>query len=115
MTAREMMKIAYDALSEKKGKDIYGIDIEGLTIVTDAFLLVTGENSRQVAALQDAVQEALGKVGVHPKSIEGQRSASWILMDYGDLIIHVFDRESRSFYDLERIWRDGKRIDLSTL
>lgn len=115
MTAMEMMKVAYDALSEKKGKDLYGIDLEGLTVVADAFLLVTGDNSRQVAALQDAVQEALAKVNVHPRAIEGQRSANWILMDYGDLIIHIFDKEARNFYELERIWRDGRRIDLANL
>ena len=71
-----------------------------------------GTNSNQVQAIVDNVEEQLGRAGFEAKQIEGNRNSSWILMDYGDVIVHVFDEENRLFYDLERIWRDGKEVDV---
>ena len=78
-------------------------------------MITSGSNLNQVQAIVDNVEEQLGRAGFEPKQIEGTRNSNWILMDYGDLIIHVFDEENRLFYDLERIWRDGKELDVSEI
>ena len=75
-------------------------------------VIASGSNLNQVQAMVDNVEEQLGRAGYEPKQVEGTRGSNWILMDYGDLIIHVFDEENRLFYDLERIWRDGKEVDV---
>ena len=111
----EMVKTAYNALSDKKGEDITIIDIRNVSVMADYFIIASGTNSSQVQAMVDNVEEELGKKGYVCKQMEGYRSANWILMDYGDIIVHVFDRDNRLFYDLVRIWRDGKTIDVDTL
>ena len=103
-------KLAYEALEDKKAVDITIIDISEVTVVADYFIIASGTNRNQVQALADNVEEQLGKAGYPMKQSEGYRTANWILMDYGDIIVHVFDSENRLFYDLERIWRDGKTI-----
>ena len=113
--AAEMTKIAVAALEEKKAEDICLIDISEVSVLADYFLIANGSNKNQVQAMIDNVEEKLGKAGFAPKSVEGYQTANWILMDYGDVIVHVFDRQNRLFYDLERIWRDGKKIGLSDL
>lgn len=115
MTAKEIAKIAYAALDEKKGEDIKIIDINDISVVADYFMITGGTNRNQVQALVDNVTEELGKQGVEPKHIEGYNTANWILLDYGDVIIHVFNQEDRLFYDLERIWKDGKSITIEEL
>jgi ribosome-associated protein len=111
-TSKEMAKLAYGALDEKKAIDIKIINIEEVSVLADYFIIASGSNRNQVQALADNVEEVLGKAGYEVKQTEGYRSANWVLMDYGDIIVHVFDSENRLFYDLERIWRDGK---LSTI
>ena len=106
MNAKEMAKLAIHALEEKKAEDISVIDISGVTVLADYFLIASGNNRNQVQALSDSVEEALGRAGVSPRQVEGYNAANWVLMDYGDIIVHIFDRENRLFYDLERIWRD---------
>jgi len=110
-----MAKLAYEALEDKKGEDIKVIEIKDITVITDYFVIANGTNTSQVDALVDSVQGKLSKYGFEPKRIEGVRSASWILMDYGDIVVHVFSKEDRLFYDLERIWRDGKIVDKDKL
>ena len=112
---KEMARTACKALDEKKALDIKIIDIAEVSTIADYFVIASGSNQNQVQAMVDNVEEKLAKAGYEPKQIEGTRSSSWILMDYGDLIVHVFDEENRLFYDLERIWRDGKEIDLEAL
>ena len=108
MNAKEMVKLAYEALSDKKGSDIKIIDIRDVTVIADYFIIADGSNPNQVQAMADNVQEVLGRVGCECRQIEGYQNANWILMDYRDVIVHIFCREDRLFYDLERIWRDGK-------
>lgn len=108
--AKNMAKIAYEALEDKKAVDITIIDISEVTVVADYFLIASGTNHNQVQALADNVEEKLGRAGYPMRQSEGYRTANWILMDYGDIIVHVFDSENRLFYDLERIWRDGRTI-----
>lgn len=111
MEAREAARIACRALENKKAKDVKAIDIRNISVIADYFVLADGENQNQLQAMQDAVDEALTKAGIHAKQIEGNRNSTWILMDYGDIIVHIFSKEDRLFYDLERIWRDGVMID----
>ena len=112
---KEMARIAYHALADKKGEDIKIIDISGISILADYFLIASGSNESQIRAMVDNVEEELLKAGYSVKQREGYGSGSWVLMDFGDIIVHVFDKENRLFYDLERIWRDGKTIDIESL
>lgn len=114
-SSKLMAKLAYQALDEKKGEDIQIIEIKDISIIADYFIIANGTNANQVDALVDSVQDLLGRNGFEPKRIEGVRSASWILMDYGDVVVHVFSKENRLFYNLERIWRDGKTISIEQL
>ena len=107
----EMTKLACEALDEKKALDIQVIDIHEISTIADYFVIASGSNPNQVQAMVDNVDEKLGRAGHERKQIEGSKNSSWILMDYGDVIVHLFDEENRLFYDLERIWRDGKQID----
>lgn len=111
----EMVRLAYQALEDKKGEDIQVINIKDITVIADYFIIANGANSPQVYALVDSVKEKLSKAGYDTKRIEGVRSAGWILMDYGDVIVHVFSKEDRLFYNLERMWRDGKKVEKTDL
>ena len=113
--AKEMARIAYDALSDKKGEDIKIIDITGVSVLADYFIIANGNSDSQVSALVDNVEEELHKAGYHLKQREGRANSSWILLDFGDIIVHVFDKDNRLFYDLERIWKDGKDITVEEL
>ena len=112
METLDIVKAAVAALEDKKAEDVTVIDITGVSSIADYFIIANGSNQNQLTAMQDAVDEALYKAGLHAKQIEGNNQSTWILMDYQDIIVHVFDRENRLFYDIERIWRDGKSIDL---
>lgn len=113
--SKEMAKLAYEALDEKKALDIKIINIEEVSVLADYFIIASGTNRNQVQALADNVDEMLHKAGYPCKQTEGYRTANWVLMDFGDIIVHVFDSENRLFYDLERIWRDGKAITVEEL
>ena len=113
---KELVKMAYNALSDKKGGDIKIIDIHEVSVLADYFIIADGSNINQVQAMADQVQEVLARAGWECRQIEGYQDANWILLDYGDVIIHLFSREDRLFYDLERIWRDGKTfVDVNEL
>lgn len=107
INSREIAKLACQALAEKKAGNIKVIDIKDISVIADYFVLADGENQNQIQAMQSSVDEALYKSGIHVKQVEGNANSTWILMDYGDIIVHIFSREDRLFYDLERIWRDG--------
>lgn len=113
--AKEMARLAYQALEDKKAVDIKIINIEEVSVLADYFIIASGTNRNQVQALADNVDELLHKAGYPAKQTEGYRTANWILQDFGDIIVHVFDSENRLFYDLERIWCDGKQITVDEL
>ena len=113
--SKEMARIAWNALSDKKGEDIKIIDITGISVLADYFIIANGNSASQVNALVDNVEEELHKAGYPLRQREGQASGSWVLLDFGDIIVHVFDKENRLFYDLERIWKDGKDISAEDL
>lgn len=108
-------KIAYEALTEKKGDDVKIIDISAISPIADYFIIADGANQNQLQAMCNAVEEKLYQAGCKLKQTEGNRNSTWILMDYGDVIVHVFSKEDRLFYDLERIWTDGKEIAVDEL
>ena len=108
--SKKMARLAVDALEDKKAEDITILDISEVSVLADYFIIAGGSNRNQVQAMADSAEDALGRAGYEPKQIEGYQSANWILMDYKDIIVHVFSKEDRAFYDLERIWRDGKQI-----
>ena len=112
METLDIVKAAVAALEDKKAEDVTVIDIAGVSSIADYFIIANGSNQNQLTAMQDAVDEALYKAGQHAKQIEGNSQSTWILMDYQDIIVHLFSKEDRLFYDLERIWRDGKIVEL---
>lgn len=115
MDSKTLAKIAYNALDDKKGIDITVIDISQISVLSDYFIIAGGSNENQVKALADNVADEFAKLQVPSKHVEGYQNANWILMDFGDVIIHIFNQDDRLFYDLERIWRDGQIIDINKL
>ena len=113
--ARMMANIAYKALDDKKGEDIKIIDISTVSTIADYFIIANGSNENQVRALVESVEDELAKAGFIVKQREGYGLGNWVLLDFGDIIVHVFDKENRLFYDLDRIWRDGKFTDVEEL
>ena len=106
------VRIAARAASDKKATDIVALDLRQLASFTEFFLICTGANTRQVQAISNEVEEQLRKAGKRPLHIEGYSGGEWVLLDYGDFIVHVFSAASRRFYDLERLWRDAGRVDI---
>jgi ribosome-associated protein len=98
---------------EKKALDLTVLDLRDLASFTDFFVIATGTNKRQVQAISDEVVEQLKRNGTRAARVEGYQTAEWILVDYGDFVVHVFDDRARRFYDLERLWRESKRVDVS--
>ncbi|HMJ26786.1 MAG TPA: ribosome silencing factor [Pyrinomonadaceae bacterium] len=98
---------------EKKALDLTVLDLREIASFTDFFVIATGTNKRQVQAISDEVVEQLKRSGTRAARVEGYQTAEWILVDYGDFVVHVFDDKARRFYDLERLWRESKRVDVS--
>ncbi len=113
MTPKEMALAAVKALDSKKGTDIKVMEVTELTSLADYFVICTGGSNTQINALCDAVEEALEKEGETPLHREGHRGGIWVLLDYGCVVVHVFNDEARSFYSLERLWSDGTPVDIS--
>lgn len=113
--SKEMAKLACKALEEKKAENIRLIDISEVSVIADYFIIADGMNPNQLQAMRDSVDEELYKAGYNVKQIEGNQRSSWILMDYTDIIVHIFSKEDRLFYNLEKVWHDGKQIDINEL
>ena len=109
MTTNELLAYAVTAMEDKKGTEISVIDIS--KVVADYFMLVSGTNQKQTQAIADEIEEKLAKHEVFPRQKEGYNSGTWILLDYQDVVIHIFNGEDRRFYNLERIWADGVSVD----
>jgi ribosome-associated protein len=103
---------ALQAASDKKALDLVVLDLREIATFTDYFVITSGTNERQVQAISDEVFEKLKKAGSPPARVEGYKTAEWILLDFGDFIVHVFADKARKFYDLERLWRESKRVEL---
>lgn len=112
MTSLETAKMAVKALDSKKALDIMVIKIQDISAIADYFVIATGTSSTHVKALADEVEAQLDEAGISVSHVEGYRSNSWILLDYVDVVVHVFSDEAREYYDLERLWQDGEIIDI---
>ncbi|PYS72484.1 MAG: ribosome silencing factor [Acidobacteria bacterium] len=108
----ERLLSALNAAAEKKALDVVVLDLREIASFTDFFVIATGANERQVQAISDEVYETLKKSGSTAARVEGYKTAEWVLLDYGDFVFHVFEQKARQFYDLERLWRESKRVDL---
>ena len=108
----ERVLAALHAASEKKALEPVLLDLREIASFTDFFVIVSGANERQVQAISDEVYESLKKLGHTAPRVEGYKTAEWILLDYGDFVVHVFEQKARKFYDLERLWRESKRVEL---
>lgn len=114
METEKIMSIAANALNNKKAQELNVLKISDLTVLTEYFVLATATSSTHVRALCDEVEEKLEEAGLKPDHIEG-RATGWIVLDYGSVIVHIFTREQRAFYDLDRMWADGETVDLDKI
>ena len=110
--AESIIATGVSALSEKKAEDIKVIDISEISVIADALVIASGNNKKQIQAMSDETDEKLSKEGYEHFCIEGYDSANWVLIGYEDVIFHLFDKDTRNFYDLERLYRDGKVVDI---
>ena len=108
-TSIKMVKTAYDALDEKLGEDIEILKIDEISVIADYLVIAAGDNQNKIKALIDQVELRMHEAGFDAPRIEGNQKSTWVLMDYSDVIVHIFSNEDRLFYDLERLWRDGKK------
>jgi ribosome-associated protein len=109
----DALKIAINAADDKKANDLVALDISRIASFADYFLICTGDSSRQMQAIADEVEKRLKVCGIRPSHVEGYQNSEWILLDYGDMVLHIFSKTARIYYDLERLWRDSKKLDAS--
>lgn len=113
LNSLEAAQLCAQAADSKKAFDILILDLRGLTFITDYFVICSGSNVTQVGAIADGIMQSLAKAGVHPSHVEGEHEASWVLMDYGDVVVHIFDEQTRAYYRLEKLWGDAPRVALA--
>ena len=114
-TSEEMARIIYDALDEKLAMDIVILKIDEISVIADYMVIANGDNPNQLQAMLDNVEMRMSEAGYTEKRIEGNKNSTWTLMDYSDVIVNIFSKEDRLFYDIERIWRDGKSVSRDEL
>ena len=110
---QEVIKTIVKALESKRGEDIKAVNIRDITIIADYFIIAGASSTTQAKALADAVEYELGKLGIQPTRTEGYSAANWIILDYTDIVVHVFYKETRDLYKLEKLWSDGVFVDIS--
>ncbi len=115
MTDREELEIVVKALDSKKADEITALEVGDLTILANYFVIASATSTTQVKALADEVEYRMQQAGISPKSIEGVGARDWIVLDYIDVVVHVFHKDARDFYQLERLWADGKKVDISQM
>ncbi len=113
--SKDMLRLAVAAIEEKKGENIKAIDISKISVIADYFVIATAQNASQIDAMADEIEMRFSNEGIEPKQIEGKNTSGWVLMDYKDVIIHIFNKEQRLYYDIERIWTDGRAVDPAEL
>jgi ribosome-associated protein len=112
LTPEQIWAAAVEAADSKQAKDIKVLDLREITTFADFFLNASGANARQIQAIADEIEIQLKELGEYPHSVEGYQNAEWVLLDYGDYLIHIFTEKARQYYDLERLWRDAKTVKL---
>jgi ribosome-associated protein len=106
-------QLCAEAAGSKKAFDILILDLRGLTYITDYFVICSGSNTTQVSAISDEIGHALAKAGERPSHVEGGAESNWVLMDYGDVVVHIFEEQTRNYYSLEKLWSDAPRIPVA--
>lgn len=114
-TVESILAKIYDAIDEKIGQDIVILNIGKVSSLCDYFVIATGSSSRQVKAIADSVEDEMTKIDIEPRGKEGITSQSWVLLDYGDIMVHIFDEENRGFYNLEKLWKDAPYVERDEL
>ncbi|MCE9674220.1 ribosome silencing factor [Paraclostridium bifermentans] len=114
-TVEQMVKVIYDAIDDKLGKDISIIKVGEVSSLCDYFVIATAGSTRQVKAIADNVEDELTKLGIESRGKEGYETQEWILLDFGDIMVHVFNEENRAYYNLEKMWKDAPYVDVDTL
>jgi len=112
LESRELATKAAEAALKKKASDLVVLDLAGLTIIADYFVICSGESTTQVKAIADFIEHEFSGRGVKLLGIEGLDFSHWVLLDYGDVIVHVFERETRAYYELEKLWMDAKTVEI---
>ncbi len=112
LTPEQIWLAVVEAAESKQAKDIKVLDLRGITTFADFFVVASGANARQIQAIADEIETQLKQLGEYPHSVEGYQNAEWVLLDYGDYLIHIFTEKARQYYDLERLWRDAKTVAL---
>lgn len=115
MNAEEKVRKIAKVLFDKKAADIRAIRVRDLTTLADYFVFASGTSTTQVRALTEEVEFRLSELGVEPNRVEGRQTNNWLILDYGDVVVHIFHTETRAYYDLERLWSDGEEVDLGDL
>ncbi len=113
LNSKQLVRKVVGALEDKKAQDIEVLNIQKVSLLSDYFVICTGRANTQIKSLADNVEDVLAKAGYAPRHKEGYSSASWILLDYGEVVVHIFHHESRSFYNLERLWSDSIPVDIN--
>jgi len=113
MEAIQILENVIKAIDSKKGESVKAIKVDSITVIADYFVITNGTNVTQIRAIADEIEYRLKQEGVMPLRVEGHKNNSWVLIDYGCVVVHVFIGESRQFYDLEHLWTDGENIDIS--
>lgn len=114
-TVENMAGIIFDAIDDKLGQDTVILYIGKVSSLCDYFIITSANSARQVKAISDSVEDAMSQFNIEPRGKEGKDTQNWILLDYGDILVHVFDEENRKFYNLEKLWRDAPYVDRNSL
>lgn len=114
-TDKQLLKTAYNAIEDKLGQDISILDITNISTLSNYFIIATGNNPNQVKAIAENLEMELSKIDVKLIQSEGYQHSNWILLDFNDIIVHVFDKENREFYNLERVWSDAQKVDAESI
>lgn len=114
-TVESILAKIYDAIDDKIGQDIVILNIGKVSSLCDYFVIATGSSSRQVKAIADSVEDEMTNIDIEPRGKEGITSQSWVLLDYGDIMVHIFDEENRGFYNLEKLWKDAPYVERDEL
>ncbi|CAK7044204.1 MAG: Ribosomal silencing factor RsfS [Peptostreptococcus russellii] len=115
ITVENMTKLICDSISDKLGKDIAVLNIGKVSSLCDYFIIASGTSARQVKSIADSVEDSMKEIGIEARGKEGRDTQSWILLDYGDVMVHIFDEENRGFYNLEKLWKDAPYVEIKEL
>lgn len=113
MDSKELLKVVVEAADSKRAEDIVALDVQGISLLADYFVIMQANSERQVKAIADIIEEKVEEAGFEVRNVEGKDGANWILLDLGDVVVHVFKTETRQFYNLEKLWSDASLADIS--